>query len=338
MSNPVEFHRRARRPAGAFVAALVLAAAAPVAGCGHKNPAAPTVPAPTHFVVFSSDRNRPPGNYRTQLAYLDGSGTITFNFNNSATVVDRRPSITQDGNLLCFETGPGKAGSEDVILYRRKPAAVLADTAAINSAANETDPYISLDGSRVAFVRDTLGVKRIRLYSLTTHTFIPLPGLEAGGATNDWAPALDGQGARIAFVSDRNGNNDVFVYQVPTTSLLSTPLSSSPDDDIEPAMSGNGQFLAWASNRAGGAGGYDVYLLDLNTSLLVAVPGNSAGDDLSPSLSNDGVYMVFASSFARPNAVGGLDLWNQNITNGTVWQVGGENTAADDFAPVVVWP
>ncbi len=338
MSNSAETPRRARRLTGLLAALAFGAAALAAAGCSRKSPAAPIVPPPTRFVVFSSDRNRTAGNYRSQLAYMDGSGTFTFNFNNSATVVDRRPSITQDGNLLCYETGPGKAGSEDVILYRRSPAAVLPDTATLNTAADETDPYISLDGSRVAFVRDTLGVKRIRLYSLTAHAYIPLPGLEAGGSTNDWQPALDAKGARLAFTSDRNGNNDVFVYQVPTASLLSTPLSSSPDDDIEPALSGNGQFLAWASNRAGGAGGYDVYILDLNTSLLVNVPGNSAGDDRGPSLSNDGVYMVFVSDFSRPGALGGLDLWTQNIVNGIVSQVGGLSSPADDFAPVLVWP
>jgi len=204
----------------------------------------------------------------------------------------------------------------------------------VNTTADETDPYISLDGRRLAFVRDSSGTSRILLYDTQSETFIALPGL-ASASSNDTAPALDETGSRIAFVSDRNGNPDVFVYDVPSHTLMGIAPGISPNDDVEPSISGNAMWLCFASNRPGGSGGYDLHLVDLGTWQLVAIAGNTTSDDRDPSISYDGTHVHFTSN--RAGGAGATDLWLLDRTTGGVSAVAGQNSPVDDVDPVIVW-
>ena len=93
-------------------------------GCS-KKPTAPTIPGPTRFVVFSSDRGRTAGSYRDWIATLDGGGASQFNLGSGVAIVDRHPSITQDGRTLAYQSAPGRGGSQDVFLLNRSVALVL---------------------------------------------------------------------------------------------------------------------------------------------------------------------------------------------------------------------
>ena len=304
-------------------------------GCSkNSSPTSPTPPAPpTHFAVFASDRTRAAGTYRIYITDLDGSGATQFSFSTASGVVDRHPSIVSDGHLLAFQSSPGRGGSQDVFGYNRNTGALIDDDN-VNTNANETDPYLSLDGRRLAFVRDTLGYRRIRLYDTQAGTLVPLTNLP-GTIGSDWQPALDEVGSRIAFVSDRNGNADVFVYDVGTQVLRTVPLLVSPGDDTEPSLSGDGRYVAFASDRTGGSGGYDVYLVDLNTNLAVVVTNNSSANDRDPSLSFDGTRIHFVSD--RAGGSGGKDLWLYDRVAGSVVRVLDQNSVSDDFDPVMVW-
>jgi Tol biopolymer transport system component len=312
----------------AFLSTLCLVQA----GCSSKDSATapPPFTPPTHFAVFTSTRDGT-HNYITDL---DGSGAAKFVIGTASGIVDRRPSITASAVLLVYQSAPGRGGSEDVFGFNRTSGSVI-DDSNVNTTANETDPYVSLDGQRVAFVRDTLGQKRIRLYDTQNLRFIPLPNLPGAGG-NDWQPALDGVGGRIAFVSDRNGNADVFVYDVGTQSLRVLPLLVSAGDDVEPSVSGNARFIGFASNRSGGLGGYDLLMLDMNTNLLVTLTANSAANDRDPSVSSDGNRIHFVSD--RAGGTGGRDLWLYTHTAGSVTRVTNQNSTAEDYDPVIVWP
>jgi len=310
---------------------IVLCVAQP--GCSSKSTPTEPVAAPTHFAVFTSDRNGATGAYRNFFTDLDGAGATQFVLGTAAGIVDRHPSITADGNLLVFQSSPGRNGSQDVFGFNRGSGGIVDDDN-VNTSANETDPYVSLNGHRVAFVRDTLGLRRIRLYDTQTQTLIPLTNLP-GTSGSDWQPALDELGARIAFVSDRNGNADVFVYDVSAQSLMPLPLLVSPGDDIEPSVSGDGRFVGFASDRTGGLGSYDLYLLDLNSNLLVTLTANTASSDRDPSVSYDGTRIHFVSD--RAGGSGGRDLWLYNRTDVSVVRVTNQNSPATDFDPVIVW-
>ncbi|MEO5617584.1 MAG: hypothetical protein ABIS67_07410 [Candidatus Eisenbacteria bacterium] len=324
-------HHPAARRVYAFAALLALIAP----GCS-KSPSAPNIPGPTRFLVFSSDRARAAGSYRNYFATLDGGGASQFTLGGGATIVDRHPSITQDGRLLCYQSSPGRGGSKDVFVFNRSSNALI-DDPNINSNFDEIEPQISLDGTRLVFVRDSLGIKYVRLYDLATSRLIPLPNLAAPGFS-DWEPALDALGRRVAFTTNRNGSSDVMIYRVTNQTLDPVSLLQSVAGDVEPAFSGDGRYVAFSSNRTGGSGDFDLYLFDLNTSLLVTLPGNanSSVADRDPTISNDGSIVVFVSN--RPNGSGGMDLWNLNRIAGVLTQPNGEASAQDDLEPFLVWP
>ena len=322
---------RTRAVTAALGAALALSA-----GCGgdSSSPTQPDTFSPTKFTVFTSDRGRAAGSYRNYITGLDDAGTFAFTFGTGTAIVDRSPSISEDGRTLAYQSSPGNGGSDDVFLFDRV-SGLHTDDPNLNTTANETSPFISLDGRRLAFVRDTVGGKRVRLYSLQTRRFIPLPGLDAGPATDDTAPTLDETGDRIAFVSTRSGGFDVLVYIVSTQTLLEPDLMADPLDDLEPSISGNGRYVCFASNRLPRLGGYDLYLFDLNTIMLVPMTGNSGANERDPALSYAGTHVQFVSD--RPGGQGGLDVWLLDRAVGTPQQVSGQNGPTDDISPAMVW-
>ncbi len=53
-------------------------------------------------------------------------------------------------------------------------------------------------------------------------------------------------------------------------------LNSSAANDYTATLSADGRYIAFASDRAGGPGGYNVYLYDRKISALVSLPGLNA--------------------------------------------------------------
>jgi Tol biopolymer transport system component len=75
---------------------------------------------------------------------------------------------------------------------------------------------------------------------------------------------------------------------------------NSPASDQQPALSGNGQFLAYVSNRNGQR---QIVLYDLQRQALVDLPGLNHGSAIAehPSISNTARYLVYmASDSGRP--------------------------------------
>jgi WD40 repeat protein len=96
------------------------------------------------------------------------------------------------------------------------------------------------------------------------------------------------QGLLILSISE-GGYSHLFAYQ--PLSMPFIRLTDGAWDDITPALSPDGRYLAFASNRAGS---WDLYMLDLasgkNTRLT-----DTAAYDASPSWSPDGLYLVYES-------------------------------------------
>ncbi|KAF1717303.1 TolB family protein [Pseudoxanthomonas wuyuanensis] len=114
--------------------------------------------------------------------------------------------------------------------------------------------------------------------------------------------------------------------------------SNSTADDAEPMFSADGRWLYFSSNRAGGAGGHDLYRVRIQAdggygSVESLGPGvNSRGNERSPTVSADGRWLLFASD-GRKHA-GGYDLFLARW-NGEAFAdprpVPGVNTAADEI-------
>src|SRR4029077_853436 len=132
---------------------------------------------------------------------------------------------------------------------------------------------------------------------------------------NDEAPGVDAgsefsrKAGRIFFASNRpggSGGKDLwFATWDPVLGAWSTPTNcgssvNTPFDETDPAPSLGGALLYFASNRPGGAGGFDLYLARTTGTArwdsVVALPAgiNTPADETGPQETWDRLY--FASN------------------------------------------
>lgn len=331
----MSLHRRLSScPAFAALVALALSA-----GCSAKD--SPTAPpgdtGGVHLLVFASDRGQSAGQLDLFLYDLDAGGFRLIRNINSATVPDLHPSLSSDGLVIAFQSNRG-GGNQDIQLYSRALQQVVA-LPNVNTAADETDPVFTGDAIKLAFTqRAANGFTRIRLYDGLGDTLMPLTGLDTTATYNDWAPSPNQNGGRIAFVSDRNGNPDLFVWDAATKTLLDLPNLNSTANDVDPCMTWDSRYLCFASDRAGGAGGYDLYLYDLlGKSFVTTIPAavQSTADERHPALSQSAGLIVFQSN---RTGLGGWDLWNYQASSGIVGQATQESSTGDDVDPALLYP
>jgi len=113
-----------------------------------------------------------------------------------------------------------------------------------------------------------------------------------------------------------------------------------------PSISKDGTSLYFASNRAGGLGGVDIYVSarsDVDdpwgAPVNVGPPINTSADELCPAPLRDGHGFMFVSS--RPGGCGALDIYATRQRGGQGWSspvnLGcAVNSAADEASPFVV--
>ena len=319
------------RSTGRF--ARLMALAALVAwGCGKSKTTDPGGDVEgEHLLAFASDR----GALTSPTVFLYDIDLFGFralpglDLGGSETL----PSLSVDGQLLAFtETG---TGGSDVFVYDRN-ARGTQSRPRLATAANESCPRFAGNGVRLAFVSDVSGAKRVQLYDPVGDTLVALPGLASASGDDD-EPSPDQTGDRIAFTSTHAaGKSDVLVWDR-ATGLLAAPDLASDSLDVEPSLTPDGHFLAFASRRAGGLGGWDVYLYDTSAGALVPLPGlNSSDDERFPAISRDGARIVFESN--RVNINGGqMDLYLYTRTDSSVLVLPGLPSPGNDVQPYLRW-
>jgi Tol biopolymer transport system component len=209
---------------------------------------------------------------------------------------DFAPHISKTGLSLYFaSTRPGGLGGEDLWVSKRASSddpwgqpVNLGST--INTAANERSPGLSRDGHY--------------LYFATTR-----PG---------------GSGGFDIWVSWRHDKGDDFGWQTPVN--LGSQFNSV-GTDAGPAYfendDGGVPILFLASNRAGGAGGLDIYVSRLTAGGSFGPPVlvnelSGALNDLTPGVRHDGLEVIIASN--RAGSIGAQDLWvSTRNTVGDLW-------------------
>ena len=340
--------------AGVRVAAAALAlvvAIAPLSGCSSKS----STPTGTGDIsglrlgAFASDRS---GQSDIYLWDYDAQAFKEIPAIRS-TAAERHPTISSDGRFIAFQVNRGGASGDDIEMFDRKGPAFV-DLSPIQTAADENEPAFSGNAKLLCYTQVTGGLRRIRLFDGTTGTAIALPGIDTSGVYNDYSPSPNYDASLIAFVSTRNGGPDIFIYDRNRRQVLNgtslDPFLVSANDDVDPSFSQSGRFLAFASNRPGGLGGYDVFVIEFrpisptrSDTLFDALPlANSGDDERHPSISDTGNTLVFQSK--RAGGVGGagrFDLWNYNRSNSTLTHPeppSDYNSSGDDIEPSLKWP
>lgn len=171
---------------------------------------------------------------------------------------------------------------------------------------------------------------------------------------DDREPWITADGNTIYFKSDRlatstpRNNNDLFVThkvdgEWSEPELVGYPISTDAGDEHCPAILQDGETLCFASRRAGGYGGSDIYCSrpDGNGNWTEPVnqgPNiNTAAEEFH--FTQDSRGMVYFTS-SRPGGYGGMDLWGAMQLGENEWgpavNLGPTvNTASADMCPAL---
>jgi Tol biopolymer transport system component len=190
-----------------------------------------------------------------------------------------------------------RAGQPDIHRVRLEGGAAERVTA----GGGRTEPAVSRDGSRLAFVRLLAGSPRV-------HTSSAAGADErrvTAGAAHDVAVEARGEwspdGARLLFVTTAGGSAGVWVH-TPASNAF-TPLFQSPFPDLTPAWSPDGGRVVFASARDGNT---DLYLYTLASAATTRLTMR-AGSEGQPVWLADG-RIVFTASSAGESQLMWLDL------------------------------
>jgi Tol biopolymer transport system component len=186
-------------------------------------------------------------------------------------------------------------------------------------AWSNADPHFSPDGSRVFFIsnrphagetaeRPTHDIWMVSLQDGEWSDAERLPAPVNDAALDEWSPAVAASG-NLYFGADRpgsRGGSDLWVSR-PVDGAYSTPENlgdaiNSPAHEVEAWIAPDESYLVFSAlRRAGGLGGYDLYLSRRRAgrwekAAPLPEPVNSAASDWNHSVSPDGRWLYFTSS------------------------------------------
>jgi Tol biopolymer transport system component len=205
-------------------------------------------------------------------------------------------------------------------------------------ASAEAHPCLSHDGRYCAFIFELENkTGQIKYWDLKEQKLVELPIIN-DSPNAQMAPSCTSDGNLLAFTAwNRPGGAGpgwhVYLYDRGSKKLLDLPgLNSQAFDDRMPALSGDGRYLAFASNRQGGAGLTDIYVFDRKESKMLALPElNTKHSETEPALNGEGSLLAFTSE--RPDGKGGRDIYLYDRVAGKYVALPGLNTAAHEFSP-----
>lgn len=246
--------------------------------------------------------------------------------------------------LIAFGSYRERPKHPNIFLYEHDGVASGKLLGSVNSprgvASAEGHPALSRDGRFCAFTFELENnTGKIYYWDLKEQKQVDTAAVNTS-PNAQMGPSLSADGNLIAFAAwNRPGGPGqgwhVFLWDRAAQRLVDLPgLNDPSSDDRMPALSADGRFLAFVSNRRGGAGLTDVYLYDRQVGQLVAMPElNSKHLDAEPSLSGDGNLLALVSD--RPGGSGGRDIYLFDRAAGKFLPLPGLNTPGHEHSPAL---
>ena len=144
-----------------------------------------------------------------------------------------------------------------------------------SGSANETQPALSNDSTRLVYTNDASGLSRIWIATSDAIGAVALTaeGFGGGGSLEvnaKWASAAD----RVVMTATANGRANLFsVIALPGNTPVAVTGSTSQNTDVEPSWSPDANRIVFASTRAGGT---SLFIVDLRTSAVTQLTSNSS--------------------------------------------------------------
>ncbi|MBI3822798.1 MAG: PD40 domain-containing protein, partial [Planctomycetes bacterium] len=241
--------------------------------------------------------------------------------------------------LIAFSSYKDRPKHAQVYFYEHDGVSKGKIVGSIDTVANRQDyhPILSKNGKICVFASELENqTSKIFVYDLAQKKLVTPPKLnDSTGALLH--PTINADGTVIAFAAwDNKGAGqrwDVLEYDLAGQKYLDAPKLNTPKFDSRmPAMSANGRWLAYVSNRKDGVGLSDLWLYDRQESKVIALPElNSPRADLTPSLSEDGNLIAFASD--RAGGMGGRDIYLYDRNKKSYLSLPGVNSVANEQSP-----
>jgi hypothetical protein len=235
--------------------------------------------------------------FRSRL--IDGRWQDTVPVENiNSDSEDIGPSLTRDGRtLFLYSNRPGGFGGFDVYVSRRTAVAWSKPEnlgIRINSVADEYDPSVSPDGTRLFYSSNRSETLQRRIV-----------GDDGVGDANDWPATLRARATSATFdlfLAERSGASRA--WQVPRPLH---ELNYNDSSEGAPFVSSNGAFIYFTSNRAWRSGettNFDIYRARIVGSQFVQVENlglgvNTAANEMEPALSGEGFQLFFSRNAER---------------------------------------
>lgn len=223
------------------------------------------------------------GNRDIWRVALDGSDLVRMTTNGAEEM-----SPTAGGATLVYTSYRNGNGE----LYAM-PRTGGAETRLTTSAANETAPALSRDGTRLAYVSDATGVDKVYVAAADGSGAARAAAATFGAAgTPEAAPAWFPGGQRLAFVATVDGTADVF--SLTATGGTPTLLAGGASAEFTPALSPDGALLSYSSNAPGNT---EIFVLTVTGGAATRLT-TRGGADAAGSWTPDGriVYLAYTAT------------------------------------------
>lgn len=200
-------------------------------------------------------------------------------------------------------------------------------------------PSLGRDGKTGVIAGEVVGaVNQILLWDVPSNKTIPLPSLNITTKAQ-MAPSYCSAKRLIAFEAwNRPGSSgrwDVLLYDVAGKRFVDTPkLNSAKFDERKPAISADGNWIAFTTNESSEESLTDIRLYDRKKGEVVDLPDlNTTSMDTEPSLSNDGRWLAFVSG--RSGGEGVRDVYLYDRIEQELLPLPGLNSPGQEQSPSI---
>ena len=217
-----------------------------------------------------------------EVFLYDGSNVIQITDNNlgESTPLISGNNIAWTGNI----DGTGDLNRTEIFLYDGNTTIQLTDN-------DFTDLLISISGNNVVWIGNDGNDNEIFLYN--GNTTIQL----SDNTIDDFDPFVSGN--NVIWEANDGNDDEIFLYDGNTT----IQLTDNEIDDSNPDISGDS--IVWEAD--------DEIFLAIPTTTT-----NPEPDDIALKLTGGTAKIAYVAYYGRPADKGGLDFWNDGLTNSEV--------------------